>query len=92
MFIFLNIISFKEFKESLSDKSKNTQIFQNVKMPFRLGAGRNKDPTWDFVSSKEGDTSKVVCDFCYSEISKKIERVKSHMNKCHALWALCGPI
>ena len=65
MFIFLNIISFKEFKESLSDKSKNTQIFQSVKMPFRLGAGQNKDPTWDFVSSKEGDANKVVCDFCF---------------------------
>ena len=44
-----------------------------------LDSGRKKDPVWLKVDAIENDKNKCVCRACDQVISKKIERVKAHM-------------
>ena len=47
-----------------------------------LDSGRKKDGCWSEVKDIENDKKKVVCTHCNGIISKKIERVRAHMEKC----------
>lgn len=49
-----------------------------------LDSGRKKDPVWLKVDAIENDKNKCVCRACDQVISKKIERVKAHMEKCRS--------
>ena len=53
-----------------------------TKMP--LDSGRKKDHIWLKVDTIENDKNKCVCRGCDQIISKKIERVKVHMEKCRS--------
>lgn len=44
--------------------------------------GRKKDSAWLDVNDIENEKGKVMCKFCEIVISKKIERVREHLNKC----------
>lgn len=50
-------------------------------MPHVAGAGRKTNAEWSEVLGLEG-TNKVKCKHCKMEISGKIERIRSHLNKC----------
>ena len=43
--------------------------------------GRSKAPEWDLFEEVE-DCHKVRCKQCEAEVSKKIERVRAHLEKC----------
>ena len=43
--------------------------------------GRSKAPEWDLFEDVE-DGQKVKCKQCEAEVSKKIERVRAHLEKC----------
>ncbi|KAG8175006.1 hypothetical protein JTE90_014341 [Oedothorax gibbosus] len=46
------------------------------------GSGRKVCPKWLEVT-KLPDESKVQCNHCGTKISSKIERIRSHLNKCN---------
>ncbi|CAH0561717.1 unnamed protein product [Brassicogethes aeneus] len=45
------------------------------------GSGRKSSTEWTEVLESRSK-SRVVCKYCQKEISKKVERVRSHLNKC----------
>ena len=46
------------------------------------GGGRKRDLAWNDVSDVEGENTQVECNYCGVKVSKKIERVKTHLSKC----------
>ena len=51
------------------------------KMPRTAGCGRKRTNEWSEVTKVEG-SNKVICKHCSTEISAKIERIITHLNKC----------
>ena len=45
------------------------------------GGGRKRDLAWNDVSDVEGENTQVECNYCGVKVSKKIERVKTHLSK-----------
>ena len=45
-------------------------------------SGRKKAPEWDEVDIVENDKQKAACKYCNQIISAKIERVRTHIQKC----------
>ena len=45
------------------------------------GSGRKSASEWTEVLECSNN-SRVVCKYCQQQISKKVERVRSHLNKC----------
>ena len=43
--------------------------------------GRKKGIEWQQVSEIEGNSTKVICDYCQESISKKIEKNKRPFKK-----------
>jgi len=46
------------------------------------GSGRKEAPEWREVVLIDDNATTVQCEYRHSEISAKIERVKSHLKKC----------
>ena len=44
--------------------------------------GRKRYLAWQDVSDIDGQKTQVECNHCGEKISKKIERIKTHLNKC----------
>ena len=44
------------------------------------GVGRKRDLAWNDVSDVEN--TQVECNYCGVKVSKKIERIKTHLSKC----------
>ena len=51
---------------------------------IKRGGGRKRLDEWCEVSEIEGEEGKTLvhCNYCRKKISKRIERVKNHLNKC----------
>ena len=45
------------------------------------GGGRKRDLAWNDVSDVEGENTQFECNYCGVKVSKKIERVKTHLSK-----------
>ena len=51
------------------------------------------DPVWNnytLSEDKETNTKTAACRSCGSEVSPKVERLKSHLTKCPALMVYSG--
>ena len=51
-------------------------------MPKYHSGGRNKANKWNEVTILGDQPNRVICNYCKESITKKIERVKSHLDKC----------
>lgn len=51
------------------------------------GSGRKVCPKWLEVKKIQEESNKVKCNHCGTKISAKIERIRSHLNKCNKHFA-----
>ena len=57
-------------------------LHDSNKVKMLAGSGRQKGGEWEEVDILENDKSKAACKYCIQIISAKIERVRTHNQKC----------
>lgn len=59
---------------------RTTAVSKKVKMPS--DSGRKKAAEWSEVDILDNEKQKAACKYCNQIISAKIERVRTHIQKC----------
>ncbi|KAI8794142.1 Transposase [Biomphalaria glabrata] len=65
-------------------------VFDQGSIKTSYGRGRKNAAEWAEMI-KDPDTGKVICKYCQTPVSAKIERIRVHLKKCNQKQSFSGP-